>query len=144
MAYEHVKEKFEAMGARAVVSVGTLTSNGRRGIDRRVNYTVDVNEDRDQGETFEVLVAPESADDVEITVPCIDKTARQLLLAIRNGDDYAQFLCGHDERHWFVAALRHGFPSCQTAVDRSPRSRSEHLLRGSRHLVWSKGRELWD
>lgn len=117
MAYENVKEKFEAMGAQAVVSVGIQSLNGRRGIDRRVNYTVDVNEDRKRGDSFEVLVAPEAAGDVEITVPSIDKAARHLLLAVRNGTDYTQFLCGHDERHWFVAALPRNVGSVHQAID---------------------------
>lgn len=117
MAYENIKEKFEAMGAQAVVSVGTQNMNGRRGVNRRVNYTVDVNEDRKQGDTFEVLVAPEAVADVEITIPNIDKALRHLLLAVRNGTDYNQFLCGHDERHWFVAALPHNVSNVHQAIE---------------------------
>ncbi len=30
---------------------------------------------------------------------------RHLLLLVREGKDKSKFLCGHDERHWFVAAV---------------------------------------
>lgn len=105
MAYENVRSKFEAMGARAVVSVDERRRRAFRGLDRDVDYTIDVNEGHKRGETFEVFISPEAADNVEITVPNIDKKARHMLLAVRNRGEYCQYLCGHDERHWFVAAL---------------------------------------
>src|SRR5918911_2414583 len=30
---------------------------------------------------------------------------RHLLLLVRDGEEKSKFLCGHDERHWFVAAV---------------------------------------
>ena len=30
---------------------------------------------------------------------------RHLLLLVRDGDEKSKFLCGYDERHWFVAAV---------------------------------------
>jgi hypothetical protein len=30
---------------------------------------------------------------------------RHLLLLVRTGEEKSKFLCGHDERHWFVAAI---------------------------------------
>ncbi len=116
MAYENVRSKFEAMGARAVVSVDDLGRSGPRGLDRDVDYTIDVNEGHKRGETFEVFVAPEAAADVEITVPNIDKKARHMLLAVRSRGVYSQYLCGHDERHWFVAALPHNVGSVAQAM----------------------------
>jgi len=31
--------------------------------------------------------------------------SRHLLLMIRDGRDKLKYLCGHDERHWFAAAV---------------------------------------
>lgn len=37
-------------------------------------------------------------------------TDRHLLLLVRDGRDKSKFLCGHDERHWFVAAVPEAAP----------------------------------
>src|ERR687897_642718 len=42
---------------------------------------------------------------VELEVVDIDPADRHLLLLVRDGDEKSKFLCGHDERHWFVAAV---------------------------------------
>ena len=105
MAYETIINKFATMGAQATVGVDTAPLRPRESRNRNVDYTIDINESGELGETFEVLVAPEAVKDLEITVPFQDKSAKHLVLAFRKGNDYTQYLCGHDERHWFVAAL---------------------------------------
>ena len=35
----------------------------------------------------------------------VDRRGRHLLLLVRDGGEKSKFLCGHDERHWFVAAV---------------------------------------
>src|SRR5436190_1258442 len=35
----------------------------------------------------------------------VNRTDRHLLLLVRDGEEKSKFLCGHDERHWFVAAV---------------------------------------
>ena len=35
---------------------------------------------------------------------------RHLLLMVREGGEKPKFLCGHDERHWFVAAVPESAP----------------------------------
>ena len=35
---------------------------------------------------------------------------RHLLLMVRGRDEKSKFLCGHDERHWFVAAVPESAP----------------------------------
>jgi hypothetical protein len=42
---------------------------------------------------------------VELEVVDIDRADRHLLLLVRDGEEKSKFLCGHDERHWFVASL---------------------------------------
>jgi len=45
--------------------------------------------------------------DAEAQVEVVDVRPRErhLLLLVRDGDEKSKFLCGHDERHWFVAAV---------------------------------------
>lgn len=52
----------------------------------------------------------ENPDDFPVEVLDIQPDLRHLLLLVRNQSDRGQkdlrrFLCGHDERHWFVAAI---------------------------------------
>jgi len=35
----------------------------------------------------------------------VDRSDRHLLLLVRDGEEKSKFLCGHDDRHWFVAAV---------------------------------------
>jgi len=41
----------------------------------------------------------------EAEVVAIDPADRHLLLLVRANGEKSKFLCGHDERHWFVAAI---------------------------------------
>ena len=41
----------------------------------------------------------------ELDVVDVDKRGRHLLLLVRRGEVKSKFLCGYDERHWFVAAV---------------------------------------
>ena len=43
--------------------------------------------------------------EADAEVVYVDPAARHLLLLVRNADSKSKFLCGHDERHWFVAAI---------------------------------------
>jgi hypothetical protein len=91
MNTETVKAKFARMGAR--VKFGEL--------DRRARGTVDVRRDR-QGQFFELFVE----DDQEVQVLDLRPKDRHLLLMIKDDDQHKhKFVCGHDERHWFVAAV---------------------------------------
>jgi hypothetical protein len=87
--------KFDKMGARAKSSVDRLNRA----------FSVDIRKDA-HGEFFEVRRQP----DVEVYVLDIRPRDRHLLLMARQLDergkpDISKFLCGHDERHWFVAAV---------------------------------------
>jgi len=42
---------------------------------------------------------------VEVEVIALDRPGHHLLVLVRDGDVKSKFLCGHDERHWFVAAV---------------------------------------
>lgn len=69
---------------------------------RRVTNTVslDVREDS-KGEFFEIAAIPS----VEIDVLDLQQNDRHLLLLVRETGEKSKYLCGHDERHWFVAGI---------------------------------------
>jgi hypothetical protein len=89
--------KFARMGARLKVA------------DRPTRFTrtsaarsLDVQTDR-RGEFFEIAWAP--GREREIAVLDVQPADRHLLLLVRDGADKSKYLCGHDERHWFVAGI---------------------------------------
>lgn len=91
--------KFEKLGARA--KIRTPRDNSTRPI------IIDVDEDR-RGEFFDIQLE-ENADAIVLDVQPKD---RHLLLMVRQTSTQAgapaikdKFLCGHDERHWFVAGI---------------------------------------
>ncbi len=90
-------DKFARIGARAKV-----TSRPSRFRASAGAISLDVREDR-EGEYFEV--APRKVADPEIAVLDVQPSDRHLLLLVRDGAEKQKFLCGHDERHWFVAAI---------------------------------------
>jgi hypothetical protein len=99
MDTQMLREKFERMGARVKVAP-----------DARVEQVrIDIGHDR-KGEFFDVKVRQ----DQRVAVHAVDVRPkdRHLLLMVRNEDgkglpsgDARRFLCGHDERAWFVAAV---------------------------------------
>jgi len=82
-----VEREFVRIGARAAVrSAGAVSINVRR--DRR-------------GEYFELEI-PGQAD---ASVLDRSRADRHLLLLVKDQGVKSRFLCGHDESHWFVAAI---------------------------------------
>lgn len=98
------------MGARFKVSVVP----GQRGSN---DYAVDIQQDR-RGEFFELRVPKPLSNSLDVNVLQADKRDRHLLLFIRrNEGKAARFLCGHDEREWFVAAVPGGASSVLQAKE---------------------------
>lgn len=97
-----VLKHFEKMGARIKfreferrnVNIDIIRGAERSGV------RIDIRRDKD-GEYFDIL----SSGDLDLTVLDVNKKVRHLLLMSREGEDKHKFLCGHDERHWFVAAV---------------------------------------
>lgn len=83
---------FSRMGARLKI--------GGPGFRQEAKVRIDVGRDRD-GEFFDVRCqdgfVPEVLD--------VQPAARHLLLMVRDGRAKNKFLLGHDERHWFAAAV---------------------------------------
>src|SRR4051812_35975451 len=92
-----LEAKFARIGARMKLTDGS----DRRGI-AAVPVALDVRSDR-RGEFFEVIRRPDAEADVEVLD--VQPADRHLLLMVRERDGKSKYLCGHDERHWFVAAL---------------------------------------
>jgi hypothetical protein len=97
-----LQEKFRRMGARVKVHGGAV---------QRV--AIDIRHDR-RGEYFDVTVS----DGVAINAIDVRPRERHLLLAAHDEDRLGlpigngqRFLCGHDERAWFVAAVPESRPA---------------------------------
>jgi len=84
-----VTETFESIGARARI----LPAFGRH------DFYIDVDSDT-RGEYFALGVAP----NIDMQPLDARPKERHLVLLVR-GEEKLRFLCGHDERHWFAAAV---------------------------------------
>jgi hypothetical protein len=92
---EVLERRFAAIGARVKVADGPKVGAPR----------IDIAVDR-KGEYFDLrFVGGADANEVELDVVDTRPGERHLLLLVRDGAEKSKFLCGHDERHWFVAAV---------------------------------------
>jgi hypothetical protein len=89
---EVLERRFATIGARLNVADGPWL-----GVPR-----IDIRVDR-RGEYFDLRFV--GGNEVALDVVDVWRDARHLLLLVRDGEEKSKFLCGHDERHWFVAAV---------------------------------------
>lgn len=128
---EIVSRHFEQMGARAVVRDGPF----------RGDITLDVRRDT-RGEFFELRTRPV----IELAVVDVRPSQRHLLILARHAvtGTKDKFLCGHDERAWFVAAVPgdRGVSNVRTAMEAlKPQAvRDEQARRGLRYENRSRRR----
>ncbi|QGJ69477.1 Hypothetical protein PBC10988_11590 [Planctomycetales bacterium 10988] len=97
-----LNKKFADIGARMKVAKPSrwwLRSNGP--------ISLDIASDR-RGEFFEITSDPDA--DLEVEVLDVQPTDRHLLLLVREEGEKSKYLCGHDERHWFVAGIPESAP----------------------------------
>jgi hypothetical protein len=109
MNVDLLKRHFARIGARAKVRLDAP-------LGRQSGVLIDVRRDND-GEFFDLNAA--SGLPLDVSVVDTRPDLRHLLLMSRQGDDKHKFLCGHDERHWFVAAVpeQAAAASVQTAFE---------------------------
>jgi len=88
-----IEKMFERIGARVKVSYDASLRNPAG---------VDIRTDR-RGDFFEIRIEPRES--VNYDVIDVRPNLRHLLLMARREDSKNKFLCGHDERHWFVCAV---------------------------------------
>lgn len=95
MDIQLLEKHFGQMGARAkLFEIPAPTWPQRPGID--------IGTDK-RGEFFDIKIAAD--DEVSYEVVDLNKPLRHLLLMARRSTGKVKFLCGHDERHWFVCAV---------------------------------------
>lgn len=96
-----LEHKFVKIGARlkAADTSRRFVSDG--------GIALDVRSDR-HGEFFEVIGREDGPARVEVLD--VQPRDRHLLLLVRRLRGKQKFLCGHDERHWFVAAIPEDAP----------------------------------
>jgi hypothetical protein len=103
MDIDNLLGKFARIGAR--LKIADRPSRRFRAASGVIS--LDIREDR-EGEFFEVV--RQTSLDPEVAVLDVQPADRHLLLLVREGGDKQKFLCGHDERHWFVAAVPESAP----------------------------------
>jgi len=120
MNTQPIESGFAQMGARVKVREipSRWTQGGRSWISPQ-DYSLDIQSDG-KGEFFELRVPTHLSDALDVTVMQSEPKQRHLLLFVRKLGDKPQldrFLCGHDEREWFVAAVPSGASSVRQAMD---------------------------
>ena len=131
-----LESMFGRMGARVRVRDVSLPRE-RAGVDIRSD---------DRGEFFDIAI--DRIDPAEYQVIDIRPEARHLLLMARTDNRKQKFLCGHDERHWFVCAVPGASvsnvkaamealqpPEVQTAVQRRVKRIKNRLRRRNKAFV---------
>ncbi len=120
MNANYIESKFAAMGAR--LKVREIPSRWRQG-DRfwiePKDFAMDLRRDSN-GQFFELRVPSHLSESLDVAVMQAEPKQRHLLLAVRKAGTEAKldrFLCGHDEREWFVAAVPGGASSVRQAMD---------------------------
>jgi len=100
MNTEQLERAFQKMGARVEVN----TEWGR--FQRQPNpLSLNIRRDK-KGEYFTIW----NTSGADLEVLNVEPKDRHLLLLERNGKDKHRYLLGHDERHWFVAAIPESTP----------------------------------
>ena len=111
MDNESLKRQFAGIGARVKVGEVKVVRSGivRMRFDAGINISVDA-----QGEFFDIKIDSEDPRDYRV----IDLRSEQRHLLLMSEIDKAKFLCGFDERHWFVCAVPgEGVTSVRSAME---------------------------
>jgi len=120
MNAKQIESQFTAMGARLKLrEVPSRWQQGDREWINPADFAVDIRRDG-AGEFFELRVPTHLRETLDVSVTQAEPKQRHLLLFVRKAGDKPQldrFLCGHDEREWFVAAVPGGASSVRQAMD---------------------------
>ena len=110
MDVEILQRQFARIGARAQVSWrDRLRTSG--------SAALNIIHDRN-GELFDIQLSKNKPAEVEV-LQAETKLRHLLLMTRSDSDEKHKFLCGHDERHWFVAAVpeNKGVSTVRTAME---------------------------
>jgi hypothetical protein len=98
MSNESIERQFAKMGARAKIREITRPSDP--------DYMLDVRRDK-RGEFYDIGFKPDA--ECELQVINIDPDDRHMVVLFKDDSgNKERYLCGHDERSWFVAAVPGG------------------------------------
>ena len=125
---------FDAIGARIRVRPPDPLRRALRVPGRRPSAVIDIRDDR-RGEYFD-LQLPDTA---EAKVVHTDKAGRHLLLFLQVDTEKSRYLCGHDERHWFVAAVPEDVRGV-TTVAKAKAALQPEQVRSASHRLRNKER----
>lgn len=139
MEITHIEKKFKRIGARVKIRDLAGMQRARAGW-----YSIDIASDK-RGEYFALDIEDSS---VRFQVIDARRDDRHLLLQAdsrrdprrdsKREDNWRKFLCGHDERHWFVAGIDSKCTSVKQAKDLL--MPSEAISSQNRHRVRRKNR----
>src|SRR5947209_6048055 len=124
--------KFARIGARLKVADQPSRRSRTAGV-----ISLDVQADR-KGEFFEIVRQPGA--EAEVAVLDVQPADRHLLLLVREGKDKSKFLCGHDERHWFVAGIPESAPVSTVGQAKGALKPAEVQSAQARHGLRAKAR----
>lgn len=121
--------QFERIGAEIEVDTiapGAVRDAGTpaRRLALNEGYGLDVIQER-RNERYSLIVRADLTETLEFTALDVQPRMRHLLLMARRTDEdgvpvsggKSKFLCGHDERHWFVAVPRETVSSVNEAME---------------------------
>jgi hypothetical protein len=116
MNIEPIQRAFAELGARFAVE--EVAQRDRR-MDQSVGYTLDIREEARGQQSFLLTVRPERLRELDVQVLQKVRPERHLLLLVKREDtgDKNRFLCGFDEREWFVAATPGSVSTVSAARD---------------------------
>ena len=97
MNTQTIENQFARMGARFQV---VHQETPRPGAD----YALDIRTDR-RGQYFELRLPGSVEPSLDVAVLQVQPQDRHLVLLVKKPQTKDRFLCGHDEREWFVAAV---------------------------------------
>jgi hypothetical protein len=137
-----IANQFAHMGARFRIVRPENVSMRRR----RTDYALDIVSDK-WGQLFQMQLSSVREAELDINVLQCDRHDRHLLLLVKTPTANDRFLCGHDEREWFVAAVPGGASSViqaklallpsevREAADRARLNQGQRMRRHNRAFI---------
>lgn len=108
-----IKQKFEKIGAK--IEIGSFSGGRNRRIVNSENSEIPILIDiktENNAEIFDLRINKQFKESLDLQVLECKPKDRHLVLLAKELDKYgntlktSHFLCGHDERHWFVAGVK--------------------------------------
>ncbi len=146
MDIELLKRHFAKIGATLAIDIVTPQTRPRHW-GRQPDFTLDVADTR-QGQQFVLEIQEDRKPHLNFSVVDTQPEQRHLLLLLKRSQAETdqrkeKFLCGHDERHWFVAGVsKAGVATVDDAMDSlKPRAvLQEQMRKGVKRKNWHKRR----